>query len=97
MLDLRLYDAVNPLPSYSGNELENRDDAQGLARREVEIDTVNSSAINSVADSAVGLRTKVELTKLISRLMGSEDPEALRREYGCAFVEEAISVLENRI
>jgi hypothetical protein len=29
--------------------------------------------------------------------MEGEDPEALRREYGSELVEEAISVLENRI
>ena len=58
---------------------------------------VNAPAIDSAVDLSAGSRTKVELTKLISRLMESEDPEALKREYGSELVEDAISVLENRI
>ena len=30
MLDIRLHGAVNPLPSYSGNELENGDDVSRI-------------------------------------------------------------------
>jgi hypothetical protein len=53
--------------------------------------------VDLVTDLFTGSRTRVELTNLISRLMEGEDPEALRRECGFELVEEAISVLDNRI
>ena len=53
--------------------------------------------VDSVTDLFTGSRTRAELTNLISRLMEGEEPEALRREYGSELVEEAISVLDNRI
>lgn len=53
--------------------------------------------IDLVTDLFTVPRTTVELSNLISRLMEGEDPEALRRECGSELVEEAISVLDNRI
>ncbi len=53
--------------------------------------------IDLVTDLFTVPRTRVELSNLISRLMEGEDPEALRRECGSELVEEAISVLDNRI
>ena len=96
MLDLRLYGALNPLPPYSGGQLENSDDASTIGKRKVEIDVVNSPAIDApgevFTDSA-----KNNLTILISRLMEGGNPEALRREYSSELIEDAIGVLENRI
>ena len=96
MLDLRLYSALNPLLSYNDDELENSDDASRTAKREVEIDIVNSPAIDSTGELFTD-STKSKLTILISRLMEGDDPETLRREYSSELVEDAISVLENRI
>jgi hypothetical protein len=96
MLDLRLYGALNPLPSYSGNELENSDDASRIGKREVEIDIVNSPTIDS-ADEVFTNSTKNKLTILISRLMEGNDIGALKREYGSELLEDVISALENRI
>jgi len=95
MLDLRSYGALNPLPS-SGGQLENSDYASGIGKREVEIDIVNSPAIESAGEVFTD-STKNKLAILISRLMEGDDCEALRREYSSKLVEEAISVLENRI
>jgi hypothetical protein len=67
-----------------------------IGKREVEIDIVNSPAIDSAGEVFTD-STRNELTILISRLMDGDDPEALRREYSSALVEDAISVLENRI
>jgi hypothetical protein len=58
---------------------------------------VDLPAIDSAADLFTDSRTKVELTILISRLMGGEDPEVLQREHGSELLEDAISMLENRI
>ena len=96
MLDLRLYGALNPLPSYSGGQLENSDNASRIGKREVEIDIVNSPAIDSAGEVFTD-SAKNKLTILISRLMEGDNPEALRREYSSELVEDAISVLENRI
>jgi hypothetical protein len=71
--------------------------SQGLGKRKVELDFVDPPPVDSAADLFTGSRPKVELTILISRLMQGEDPEALRREYGSELLEDAISVLENRI
>jgi hypothetical protein len=67
-----------------------------IGKREVEIDIVNSPAIDSVGEVFTD-STRNELAILISRLMDGDDPEALRREYSSALVEDALSVLENRI
>jgi hypothetical protein len=67
-----------------------------IGKREVEIDIVNSPAIDSAGEVFTD-STRNELAILISRLMDGDDPEALRREYSSALVEDAISVLENRI
>jgi hypothetical protein len=96
MLDLRSYGALNPLPSYSGGQLENSDNASRIGKREVEIDIVNSPAIDSVGEVFTD-SAKNKLTILILRLMEGDNPEALRREYSSELVEDAISVLENRI
>jgi hypothetical protein len=96
MLDLRSYGALNPLPSYSGGQLENSDNASRIGKREVEIDIVNSPAIDSAGEVFTD-SAKNKLTILISRLMEGDNPEALRREYSSELVEDAISVLENRI
>jgi hypothetical protein len=96
MLDLRLYGELNPLPSYSDGQLENGDDASRIGKREVEIDSVNSPAVDP-ADEVFTDSTKNKLTILISRLMEGEGSEALRREYGSRLIEDAISILENRI
>jgi hypothetical protein len=95
MLDLRSYGALNPLPS-SGGQLENSDYASRIGKREVEIDIVNSPAIDSAGEVFTD-STKNKLAILISRLMEADDCEALRREYSSELVEEAISALENRI
>jgi len=58
---------------------------------------MNPPSVESDADVCTGSRVKVELTLLISRLMEGGDPEALKLKYGPELVEEAISVLENRI
>jgi hypothetical protein len=63
----------------------------------VEVDFMDPPLVDSVTDLFTGSRTRAELTNLISHLMEGEEPEALRREYGSELVEEAISVLENRI
>jgi hypothetical protein len=63
----------------------------------VEADFMDPPLVDLVTDLFTGSRTRVELTNLISRLMEGEEPEALRREYGSELVEEAISVLDNRI
>jgi hypothetical protein len=63
----------------------------------VEVDFMDPPPVDLVTDLLTGSRTRVELTTLISRLMEGEDPEALRRECGFEPVEEAISVLDNRI
>jgi len=96
MLDLRSYGALNPLPSHSGGQLENSDNASRIGKREVEIDIVNSPAIDSAGEVFTD-SAKNKLTILISRLMEGDNPEALRREYSSELVEDAISVLENRI
>src|ERR1700756_4513709 len=95
MLDLRPYGALNPLPS-SGGQLENSDYASGIGKREVEIDIVNSPAIDSAGEVFTD-STKKKLAIIISRLMEGDDCEALRREYRSELVEEAIRELENRI
>jgi hypothetical protein len=77
--------------------LETGDDVSRTGKQKGELDIVDPPTIDSTADLCTSSRTKVELTILISRLMEGEDPEALRREYGSELVEEAISVLENRI
>ena len=71
--------------------------SQRLGKPKVEVDIVDLPAIDSAADLFTDSRTKVELTILISRLMEGEDPEALRREYGSELLEDAFSMLENRI
>ena len=96
MLDLRPYGAVNPLQSYSGNELENSDDVSRIGKREAEIDIVIFPAIDPAADLSTD-STKDKLTILITRLMEGSDPEVLRRKYSAELVEDAIGVLENRI
>jgi hypothetical protein len=63
----------------------------------VEVNFMDPPLVDSVTDLFTGSRTRAELTNLISRLMEGEEPEALRREYGSELVEEAISVLDNRI
>lgn len=63
----------------------------------MEVDFMDPPLVDSVTDLFTGSRTRAELTNLISRLMEGEEPEALRREYGSELVEEAISVLDNRI
>ena len=70
---------------------------QGLGKSKVQVDFLHPLSIDSAFDLSAGSRTKVELRILISRLMEGEDPQALKREYGSELVEEAISVLENRI
>jgi hypothetical protein len=96
MLDLRLHGALNPIPSYDCDQLENSDDASGIVKPEVEADIVNSAAIDSPGEVFTDSRRN-KLTILISRLMEGDDSEALRREYSSELVEEAISVLENRV
>ena len=96
MLDLRLSDALSPLPSYPGGQLESSDHAAKIGEREVEIDIGSSPAIDSTGEVFTE-STRDELTILILRLMEGDDSEALRREYSSELVEEAISVLENRI
>jgi hypothetical protein len=96
MLDLRLYGELNPLPSYSDGQLEYGDDASRIGKREVEIDRVSSPAVDP-ADEIFTDSKKSKLTILISRLMEGEGSEALRREYGSRLIEDAISILENRI
>ena len=96
MLDLRLYGALDPLPSYSGDQLENSDDASRIGKREVEIDIVNSPATDSV-DEVFTDSTENKLTILISRLMEGDDIGALKREYGSELLEDAIIALEGRI
>lgn len=71
--------------------------SQRLGKRKVEVDFVDPSRIDSGADLFTGSSPKVELTILISHLMEGEDPDALERECGSDLVDEAISVLENRI
>ena len=63
----------------------------------MEVDFMDPPLVDSVTDLFTDSRTRAELTNLISCLMEGEEPEALRREYGSELVEEAISVLENRI
>ena len=79
------------------NGLEDSDDLSKIDKRKVEVDFMDPPPLDSVTDLFTGSRTRVDLTTLISRLMEGEDPEPLRREYGSELVEEAISVLENRI
>jgi hypothetical protein len=69
---------------------------QGLVKEKFEIDLVNSPAVDSAGEVFTD-STKNKLTILISRLMEGDGSEALRREYSSELVEEAISVLENRI
>jgi hypothetical protein len=69
---------------------------QGLVKEKFEIDLVNSPAVDSAGEVFTD-STKNKLTILISRLMEGDGCEALRREYSSELVEEAISVLENRI
>jgi hypothetical protein len=71
--------------------------SQGLGEAKVEVDIVDLPTIDSAANLFTDSRANVQLTILISRLMEGEDPEALRREYGSELLEDAISVLENRI
>lgn len=71
--------------------------SEAMRRRKLEVDCEGPLPIDSTADLLRGPRTKLELPILISRLMEGDDPEALRREYGSELLEEAISVLENRI
>jgi hypothetical protein len=70
---------------------------QRLGKPKVEVNIEDLPTIDSAADLFTDSRTKVELTILVSRLMEGEDPEALRQEYGSELLEDAISVLENRI
>jgi hypothetical protein len=70
---------------------------QKFDKRKVEVDLMDPPLVDSVTDLFTGSRTRVDLTNLISRLMEGEDPEALRREYGSELLDDAISVLENRI
>ena len=71
--------------------------SQKFDKRKVEVDFMDPPPVDSAADLLTGSRTEVELTTLISRLMEGEDPDALKRECGSELLEEAISVLENRI
>lgn len=71
--------------------------SQELGKRKVAVDFVDPLAIDSPADLSIGTRTRVELTNLISCLIEGKKPEALKGEYGSELVEEALSVLENRI
>jgi hypothetical protein len=71
--------------------------SQKFDKRKVEVDFMDPPPLNSAADLFTGSRTEVELTILISRLMQGEDPEALTREYDSELLEDAISVLGNRI
>lgn len=71
--------------------------SEAMYRRKLEVDFEDPLPIDSTADLLRGPRTKLELPILISCLMEGDDPEALRREYGSELLEEAISVLENRI
>ena len=71
--------------------------SEGMAERNGEVDSGNPSPVESAANLFPGSRTKVDLPILISRLMQGEDPEALTQEYGSELLEDAISVLENRI
>jgi hypothetical protein len=70
---------------------------QKFDKRKVKVDVMDPPPVDSAADACTGSRTEVDLPLLISRLMEGDDPEVLRREYGSELVEEAISVLENRI
>ena len=96
MSDLKLYGVLNSPSSYSGGQLENSDDASRIGQPEVEVDIVHSPATDSAGEVFTALREN-KLTILISRLMEGDDSEALRRDYSSELVEDAISVLENRI
>jgi hypothetical protein len=96
MLGLRSCGALNPLSSCGGEQLEKSSDASRIGNREVEIATMTLPAVDS-AGEVFKDSTQNKLTILISRLMENDDSEALRREYSSELVEEAISVLENRI
>jgi hypothetical protein len=71
--------------------------SQGSSKNKLEVDFIDSPAIDAAADLSTGSRTKVELIIVVSRLMEGEDPQALKREYGSELVEEVISELENRV
>jgi hypothetical protein len=53
--------------------------------------------VESDADVCTGSRANTKLTPLISSLMEGDEPETLKLKYGSELLEEAISVLENRI
>ena len=71
--------------------------SQGLGKSKLQVDFIVPPAIDAAADLSTGSRIKVELTIVVWRLMGGEDPQALKREYGSELVEEMISELENRV